>query len=75
MARARNAPAYLPNRTDEAAEIKRWYRQALADTLPPIGLRWDPVKLGPTWRHDGQSWDLPERSLGWEGLALSLIHI
>ena len=75
MARARNAPAYLPNRTDEAAEIKRWYRQALADTLPPIGLRWDPVKLGPTWRHDGQSWDLPERSLGWEGLAFAGQHL
>lgn len=72
MARALSqAPAYIRNRSDEAGEIKRWYREELADTLPPIGLRYDPVKIGPTWQHDGNSWLLPERSLGWEALAFA----
>lgn len=75
MARARSAPAYLPNRTDEATEIKRWYRQELADTLPPIGQKWEPVRIGPTWQHDGTAWSLPERSLGWEGLAFAGQHL
>ena len=72
MARALSqAPAYIKNRSDEAGEIKRWYREELADTLPPIGLRFDPVKIGPTWQHDGNSWVLPELSLGWEALAFA----
>lgn len=72
MARALNqAPAYVKNRSDEAGEIKRWYREELADTLPPIGLRYEPVKIGPTWQHDGNSWVLPELSLGWEALAFA----
>ena len=62
-------PAFIKNRSDEAEEIKRWYRSELADTLPPIGLEWEPVKVGPTWQYEG-GWLLPERSLG-----LSLIHI
>lgn len=75
MARALSAaPAYLPNRTDEADEIKAWYRQALSDTLPPIGLRYEPVRHGPTWQHDGSDWILPKRSLGWEGLAFAGQH-
>ena len=72
MARALSqAPAYIKNRSDEAGEIKRWYRQELADTLPPIGLRFDPVKIGPTWQHDGTAWVLPELTLGWEALAFA----
>ena len=72
MARALSqAPAYIKNRSDEASEIKRWYQEELADTLPPIGLRYDPVKIGPTWQHDGNAWQLPERSLGWEALAFA----
>lgn len=71
MARALSAaPAFIRNRSDEAEEIKRWYREALAETLPPIGLRWDPVRIGPTWLYEG-GWVLPERSLGWEQLAFS----
>lgn len=73
MARARNAsaPAYVKNRDSESDEIKRWYRNTLSETLPPIGLQWDPVKIGPTWQHDGQDWVLPEASLGWEALAFA----
>lgn len=64
------APAFIKNRSDEAEEIKRWYRSELADTLPPIGLQWEPVKVGPTWQYEG-GWLLPERSLGWEALAFA----
>lgn len=73
MARARNssAPAYVKSRDSESDEIKRWYRAALAETLPPIGLQWEPVKIGPTWQHDGHNWLLPEASLGWEALAFA----
>lgn len=73
MAMARNsaAPAYIKNRNSESDEIKRWYRNELSETLPPIGLQWDPVKIGPTWQHDGQDWILPEYSLGWEALAFA----
>ncbi|WP_417540760.1 terminase [Microbacterium maritypicum] len=63
-------PAFIKNRSDEAEEIKRWYRSELADTLPPIGLEWEPVKVGPTWQYEG-GWLLPERSLGWEALAFA----
>lgn len=71
MARARSsAPAFIKNRSDEADEIKRWYRQALADTLPPIGLQYEPVRIGPTWLYEG-GWVLPEFSLGWEALAFA----
>lgn len=65
------APAFIKNRSDEADEIKRWYREQLRDTLPPIGLMWEPVRIGPTWQHDGQGWVLPERSMGWEALAFA----
>ncbi len=76
MARSRNAAAaYLPNRTDEAEEIKAWYRQELSETLPQIGLKYEPVKCGPTWQHDGSSWVLPRWSLGWEALAFAGQHL
>lgn len=73
MARARksSAPAFVKNHSDEADEIKRWYRKELSETLPPIGLQWEPIKIGPTWQHDGQDWVLPEHSLGWEALAFA----
>ena len=71
MARLLSAgPAFIRNRSDEAEEIKRWYRSALADTLPPIGLQWEPVKVGPTWQYEN-GWVLPEFSLGWEALAFA----
>lgn len=73
MARAlsSNTAAFIPSRDAEYAEIKKWYRNALADTLPPIGLRYEPVKIGPTWQHDGNDWLLPEHSMGWEAFAFA----
>lgn len=62
-------PALIVNRDDEAREIKAWYRDLLDRTAPPEGLRWEPVKIGPTWQHDGQGWVLPEATIGWDFLA------
>jgi hypothetical protein len=69
MARAlSSAPSLVPSREAEYAEIERWYRDFLERTLPPDDLTWQPITLGPTWRHDG-GWVLPEASLGWGFLS------
>lgn len=72
MARALSGgPAFIPSRDADLLEIENWYRQHLADTAPPSGLHWEPVKVGPTWQVDPatDSWLLPEASLGWGVLA------
>lgn len=69
MARARSAgPALLVSREAEKQEIVTWYEGLLAAAVPPAGLRWDPVRVGPTWQYD-DGWLLPERTLGWDFLA------
>ena len=71
MARlADTGPALLTNRDAELEEISRWYRDRLARTVPPKGLEWEPVKLGPVWDWNPKTgWNLPEHSLGWDVLA------
>ena len=64
MARALNSTAFIPSLAAEYAEIETWYRNLLANTLPPVDLEWEPVKIGPTWQWDN-GWLLPEASLGW----------
>ena len=74
MARRREsgAPALIRNFDAELAEIKDWYRVRLAETPPPRGLEWDPVKIGPTWQWSKESgWLLPELTIGWDLLAWS----
>lgn len=70
MARVRDAsgPALITSHEAEKREIIAWYRGFLEDALPPIGLEWEPVKIGPTWQWD-DGWSLPDRTLGWEVLA------
>lgn len=72
MARARNTsgPVLLKSRESEKQEIISWYKDMLEDTLPPMGLEWEPVKIGPTWQWD-DGWLLPERTLGWEALSFA----
>lgn len=53
----------------ELLEIEQWYRDELARTPAPRGLKWDPVRIGPTWEHDENGWILPEYTLGWGFLA------
>lgn len=71
MARARDAagPALIVSREDEKREIISWYEGLLERTTPPADLRWEPVKIGPTWQYGDSGWVLPERTLGWDFLA------
>jgi hypothetical protein len=70
VAVARGAgPALIVSREQEKREIVEWYRDLLERSTPPEGLRWEPVKIGPTWQHDGSGWLLPEATLGWDFLA------
>ncbi len=68
MARARNSAALITSAESDFAEIIRWYEDLLADTFPPAGLQWEPVKIGPTWQYD-DGWRLPKCTLGWRVLA------
>lgn len=71
MARVRDAgPGLIANRDNEHREIVNWYEELLERTFPPVDLRWDPVRIGPTWQwSEASGWLLPERSLGWDFLA------
>lgn len=71
MARlAEGGPSLIVDRRAEAEEIKAWYRERLASTVPPKGLAYDPVRIGPTWQWTPEGgWYLPEFTLGWEWLA------
>lgn len=68
MAVARSAASLVSSRDAEYAEIERWYRDLLGDTLPPTDLEWEPVKIGPTWIWDN-GWKLPDATLGWGFLS------
>jgi hypothetical protein len=64
------APAFVASHDAELAEIAAWYRDFLADTLPPEDLEWEPVRIGPTWQWSPDTgWLLPEASLGWGFMA------
>ena len=67
MATARTAVVH--DWESEYRGIERWYRDELAKTPPPTGLQWQPISVGPTWKHDGNGWLLPETTLGWRFLA------
>ncbi len=69
MARARSAVALTAAVDSDALEIVEWYRGFLERTLPPVGLLWEPVRIGPTWQFGDAGWLLPEFSLGWDILA------
>lgn len=71
MALARSAgPSLLVSRQSEKQEIISWYSDLFASTTPPQGLRWEPVKIGPTWQYDVvDGWLLPRFTLGWGVLA------
>lgn len=70
MARSRSAASLVVSRDAEYREIERWYRDELAHTVPRSGLRWDPVRIGPTWQWSPKSgWLLPAVSLGWGVLS------
>lgn len=65
MARKRTLEVHDPH-----DEIVAWYRKRLTRKAkaPWKGLPWEPVRIGPTWMA-GETWVLPEHSLGWEVLG------
>lgn len=65
MARALSV---IHDESAELREIEQWYREKIASTLPPTGLKFPPVHVGHTWDFDSE-WCLPEFTLGWEFLA------
>ena len=70
MARARSAgPTLLTSRETEKQEIITWYEGLLEQATPPAGLRWEPIKVGPTWQYGDDGWCLPQWTLGWDFLA------
>jgi len=54
---------------DDYREIETWYRRTLDRVTPPKNLRWEPVKVGPTWQWIDGHWLLPDKSLGWRMMA------
>lgn len=73
MARKRT-PTLIIDRSSERAEIIQWYRERLEEAVPPTGLAWEPVVIGPTWQYCN-GWHLPEASMGWEQLAWSGMYL
>lgn len=73
MARALSAgPALHLSREAEYREIEQHYRDLLAKTMPPEGLVYEPVKVGPVWDWSPErGWLLPEVTLGWGCLSWS----
>lgn len=67
MARSRSASGSSDR--DDLAEIEDWYRHELAKPAVLPVLQWDPVRIGPTWKTDGDHWLLPDLTLGWQVLA------
>lgn len=49
-------------------EIIGWYEDQLERATPPVGLVWEPIKVGPTWKYEN-GWVLPAVTLGWRNLA------
>jgi len=55
-------------------EIIGWYEDQLERATPPVGLAWEPVKIGPTWQYDN-GWVLPAVTLGWRNLAWTGLNL
>jgi hypothetical protein len=53
----------------ERRQIVGWYRELLESTSPPSGLRYEPIRIGPTWQYGDRGWLLPDFTLGWDVLA------
>jgi len=58
----------------EYREIIGWYEDQLERATPPVGLAWEPVKIGPTWQYDN-GWVLPAVTLGWRNLAWTGLNL
>lgn len=68
MARSR-AATLISTPESDFDEIIAFYEHQLANTAPPTGLEWEPVRIGPVWQWNDDGWILPEHTLGWRILA------
>lgn len=66
MARLRGSTKH-----DESAAITSYYRELVSRPYVPPELKYDPVKIGPSWLLDGDRFVLPEHSIGWDGLVFA----
>lgn len=70
---ARALAAVVRDERAELEQIESWYRRELARPVELPVYRWDPVRIGPSWRTEvvngRRYWVLPDRTLGWAGLA------
>jgi len=70
MAQPRNGVSLIVNREGEQREIISYYEQLIERARPPEDLRWEPVRIGPTWDwSESDGWALPEHTIGWDVLA------
>lgn len=70
MARPRKAPSLITSREAERREIISYYEQLIDRARPPAGLKYEPIRIGPTWQFsETDGWLLPELTLGWDVLA------
>jgi bifunctional DNA-binding transcriptional regulator/antitoxin component of YhaV-PrlF toxin-antitoxin module len=74
MARSRSAASQTRTAESEYREIIAWYERELERAAPPTDLRWEPIKIGPTWRYEN-GWVLPAATLGWRNLAWAGMHL
>lgn len=73
MARS-SGPAFIQDFAADYRAIEQEYRDLLDRSTPPTDLAWEPVRIGPTWQHDG-GWLLPEATLGWGFLSWTTRHL
>lgn len=68
MARARSSPALI--KQHDYSHIIGWYRETLPKVAPPPPVKWEPIRVGPTWDWSvKRGWLFPEQSMGWELLG------
>ena len=73
MARSR-AASQTRTADSDYREIIGWYEDQLERATPPVGLEWEPVRIGPTWQYDN-GWVLPAVTLGWRNLAWAGLNL
>jgi len=74
MARSLSAASQTRTNDSDYREVIAWYEDQLQRAAPPVGLQWEPVKIGPVWQYDN-GWKLPAATLGWRNLAWAGLNL
>ncbi len=56
-------------RHDDSSEIRRYYRELLAEPARPLDADYPPELIGPVWQVENGRYVLPEHSIGWDALV------